>query len=110
MYPRFEEIIEYLSKKKHLEKMEEQLEDRGLVGIQLELKLRAYQQHRSEFKGVWDDFEKASENERHEKRGKLGDILFKLLRTISGISEGLGFIPGTDALNKLKGALEEVIP
>lgn len=108
--PHFTEIKEYISGKQHLEKMEDHLRNRGLTGVQLELKLRVYNQRRQEFLKEWNDFVNAPQEEKKRRRGILGRILGKLLRIIDRILESLGFIPGTDAVKEIKGVLEEIVP
>lgn len=107
--PCFTEMIEYLEGKRHLEKMDDQLESKGLTGVQLELKLKVFKLRREEFHKAWNDFIDSSENERKNKRPSLKRILLKLLRIIDCIFDSLGFIPGADAAKEIKGVLEELI-
>jgi len=107
--PRFQQIVEYLAGKRPLEQLAEQLEERGLVGIQLELKLWVYRLRRNEFTSEWGKFEEASKEEKKNKRGFIGGIIQRLLRIIDRILDSLGFIPGTDAVKEVKGIIEEII-
>ena len=116
--PRFERINEYLMEKRPLPdwapmKMEDELEDRGLVGVQLELKLSVYQLLRRKFYNALEFFigaARAKRKEWEEKRNVLMGFFSRFFGFANVILESLGFIPGTHAVKEFKGVLEGAIP
>lgn len=107
--PRFAEISLYIVGEKKLEGLQEQLEDKGLTGIQLTLKLSVYEARRNEFQQEWGRFEEASEDEKKEKKGFIGGIIKRLFGIIDRILDSLGFIPGAEAGKEVKGIIEELL-
>lgn len=110
--PRFKEMIRNLDGKGIFghKRMRDELANRGLLGIQLDLKLRLYRQCRKEAGGVLLEFIGISEEEKGKKRGIVGKVLGRLFRVTNRILESLGFIPGSHAIKEIKGILEEVLP
>lgn len=107
--PRFGEVSQYIVGKKELEGLQEQLADRGLVGIQLALKLSVYEARRNRFRREWGKFEEASEDEKKKRGGFIRGIIRRLLSIIDRILDSLGFIPGAEAGKEVKGIIEELL-
>lgn len=109
--PRFKDIRDNLQGKGRMtiEEVSRQLQERGLTGIQLALKLRIYGWRKEEFKEEWAEFEKASEKAKKRKKGVIRGFLGKLLSVIKDILRSLGFIPGPEAVEEFMEVLKEVV-
>lgn len=108
--PHFEEIDAYLRGKRPFDGLDRLLENRGLTGAQLRLKLKLYGRRKEDFYGAFSDFQAASPDDKAEKRPKVGGggLLGKLFKMINKVLESLGIVPGADAVKEFKGVLEEV--
>ena len=73
------------------------------------LKLSVYEACRNEFQQEWGRFEKASEDEKKERKGFMGRIIKRLFSIIDRILDSLGFIPGVEAGKEVKGIIEELL-
>jgi len=111
--PRFQEISDYLEGKKELlagaPHMDELLVQRGLVGAQLKLKLTLYWRARGEFQPAFKEFKTSSREQKKKKRGRLTAFLGKLFRVTNKTLESMSFVPGSDAVKEMKGALEDFL-
>lgn len=109
--PRLQMMSEYLEGKgdKPVEEIVKELEVRGLLGLELELKLRLYRERKVAFDAAWQEFSNASEEEKKtEKRSWFGGFWDRLRRIIQRLLRSLAsFVPGGDAVDEFKGVLEE---
>lgn len=107
--PRFSEMTAYLQEAKVREDVGKELEDRGLVGPQLLLKLELYGQRLSEFREERGDLEHDVSRPR-KARGGLRGALRRLFGVTDVILDSLRFVPGIDPLKEFKGMVEQTIP
>jgi hypothetical protein len=91
------------------QRLEKELQERGLTGNQLRLKLRVFKLRKQEFEDEWSQFEKANDRQKKRKRGFIGGIIDRILRIIQRILRSLGFIPGAEAVEEFKSIVEEAI-
>jgi len=109
--PRFDEIVRYIQGEALLPKssgeLEGQLNDCGLVGAQLKLKLRIYYQRRGEFDRAVETLRTSPQPGFLRRSFK---ALGRVLRPANRILESMGFVPGVHAVKEMKGIVEELTP
>jgi len=113
--PRFDEIWLYIADESNLEQLRNQLEDRGLTGIQLMFKLSVYDARRNEFRRQWEEFEIASKDKKRRRRFFTWRSYFmrwtinRLFDIGDVILDSLGFIPGIEAVKEIKGTIDNLL-
>lgn len=113
--PKFDRIIKYLDKKPV-----EQLEDNGLVGAQLALKLKLYYQDRRKLEDAKEEYKilqgplqgpiEAERRLRTRIDKRLCKCLHPVLRDAATIFGSLDFIPGAHAITEFKDIINNHTP